>query len=313
MMNILIIGFSTIFKNRLASALNECEYITKIDIASNSKVEQKLPFEKVRKFYTSYEDALKFTDASIVYISVVNSEHAQLIKKCLKLGFHVLVDKPAVLNYNDALEIVELAIKKNKMISEAIVYSYHPQIAKIKELFQKNKCAIKHITAHFTIPGLDINNFRYNSYLGGGAIYDLGPYAMGVGYDFFGEEPISCKGIRNFGSTDVDTSFSIMVEYPEKKSMIGYFGFESEYLNGVSFFGSDLSVHCERFFTIPANFENELIIRQSNKIRYETTTFSDNFKVYFDHICNEIINKSFLNERSKFLRNAKSLDILTKI
>ena len=312
-MNILIIGFSTIFKNRLASALNDCEYISKIDIASNSKTKETLPFEKIRTFYTSYDYALQNSDASLVYISVQNSQHAQLVKRCLDLGFHVLVDKPAVLNYKDAFEIVELAKKKNRMLSEAIVYSYHPQNEQIKALFQVNNCSIKHITAHFTIPGLNINNFRYNRSLGGGALFDLGPYAMGIGHDFFGEEPISCKGVSSSSITDVDTSFSLVVEYPEKKTMIGYFGFETEYLNAVSFFGSNLSVHCERFFTIPASYENELIIREGNKLRYEKVTPADIFKVYFDHICREILKENFLGEHIQFLRNAKSLDLLNKI
>ena len=72
-------------------------------------------------------------------------------------------------------------------------------------------------------------------------------------------------------------------------------------------------MHCERFFTIPSSYENELIIREENKIRYEKVTPADIFKVYFDHICSEIQKENFLGEQNQFLRNAKSLDLLNKI
>jgi len=70
-MRILILGNSNIFKRKIYFALKKFKKI-EIEIASRKVVIKK---NKIKKSYFSYDDALKNTDAKIVYISLINSEH----------------------------------------------------------------------------------------------------------------------------------------------------------------------------------------------------------------------------------------------
>ena len=310
-MNILFIGLSSIIKNRIIPAVEAISNIVNIDCASLSKPKECFVSTKARNFYLNYETAFAESDAEIVYISVRNHEHAYLVKKALEYNKHVIVDKPGVTEIEDAEEIVRIANEKNICVSEALVYGYHPQLELVRNIFRANNDFPSHITAHFTMPGFTNDNFRYKKQCDGGAIYDLGPYAMSIGFEFFGAEPLSCLGIKNVkDGFDVETSFNILLEYPHGQTFIGYFGFETEYMNSVSIFSKDIRVQLERIFTIPIEFNNEINIKIKNNIRVEKVRQVDIFKEYLIDLIKGINNNDFQKFKLRFLINARRLTFL---
>lgn len=310
-MNILFIGMSSIIKNRIIPAVEAISTIVNIDCASLSKTKEGFVSLKARNFYSDYEIALAKSDAEVVYISVRNHEHAYLVKKALDYNKHVIVDKPSVTKIEDAEEIVRLADKKNKCISEALVYGYHPQLDLVRNVFKDNNETPSHITVHFTMPGFIKENFRYKKEFDGGAIFDLGPYAMSLGYEIFEADPLSCQGIQNTkNGLEVETSLNILLKYPGGRTLIGYFGFETEYMNSVSVFSKETLVNFERIFTIPANFNNEINIRHKNISRVEKVGQADIFKEYLIDVIEGIKNNDFQKFKLRFLKNAKLLTLL---
>ena len=65
--------------------------------------------------------------------------HISIAKKIIQSGKHVLVEKPLVLNIEDAEELVELARKYTVNLMVGHVLLFHPAIQKIKELIQEGK------------------------------------------------------------------------------------------------------------------------------------------------------------------------------
>lgn len=310
-MNILFIGLSSIVKNRIIPAVETISTIVHIDCASFSKTKESLVSLKARNFYSDYETALLYSDAEIVYISVRNHEHAHLVKRALFYNKHVIVDKPAVTKIEDAEEIFQIASEKNKCISEAIVYAFHPQLDIIKNLFKKNNSIPSHITVHFTMPGFIEDNFRYYKEFDGGALFDLGPYAMSLGFEIFGADPITCIGTKNIqNGLEVETSFNILLQYSEGRTLIGYFGFETEYMNSVSIFSKEMRINFERVYTIPADYINEINVRKGNETTIEKVEKSDIFKEYLKDVINGITNNEFKKFNLCFLKNAKLLTLL---
>ena len=55
------------------------------------------------------------------------------------------------------------------------------------------------------------------------------------------------------------------MSYPDGKTMIGHFGFNTEYINQVHLWGL-AQCSCKQIFTIPDNMENELIMNHLNKV-----------------------------------------------
>src|SRR5438093_12275310 len=96
-MNVLILGLSSIVQRRVLPALHALG-IERIDVATRKAVDP-----AVRRgwshghIFESYQAALSESDAPVVYVSLVNSEHEHWIEASLPTGHHVIVDKPATL------------------------------------------------------------------------------------------------------------------------------------------------------------------------------------------------------------------------
>jgi len=311
-MNILVLGNSTIFKNRMLIAFQKISDIVYVDIASRTKSYTPESRKKIRNIYSSYEDALEQSDAELVYVSVRNHEHVAMGKQALLCNKHVIIDNPAALDANSAKMLFELATSKNKCIAEALVYQYHPQINKTKELFRNAGVSPTHVSVNFTIPGLSAENFRYDPLSGGGAIYDMAAYAMSIGKEYFNSPLLDCVGFKKNDGHDVETAFSICLAYEGNKTLSGLFGFETEYMNAVTIFGKGMSVNIDRVFTPPAEIENNLIIKRANQTSVEKTEKGDTFMLFVEDVLNGIYKNDFKHFGITLMENAEKLDLLKK-
>ena len=158
-MKILILGNSDIFKRKIYYALKKFKNI-EIEIASRKKINKNL---RIEKHYYSYNDAIKKTEAKIVYISLINSEHYRWGLKALNKNKHVIIDKPLALNFNSTKKLLNVAYKKKLLLSEAIVFHEHDQFKKTLAKINLNERT--KIFCKFHIPRLKKNNFRnYKKY-----------------------------------------------------------------------------------------------------------------------------------------------------
>ena len=261
-MRVLIIGYSEIVKKRVLPALEKMKRVDCIDIASRSFTSC-IPEKKSRQgaFFADYDEALSKSKADLVYISLVNSKHAEWAERALAKGCHVIVDKPSFISFDDAKKLANLAEQKGLCLAEATVYAWHPHIQMARDLFMQADTRPTRLTVAFSFPPLPAGNFRYQKSLGGGALWDLGPYAVSPGRLFFEAEPeeVFCGiGTRN-SDTGVDTSFSMLAMYAGGRSLVGHFDFNTEYRNCINILGPSMSVDIDRFFTTPPDMESELV------------------------------------------------------
>jgi len=315
-MKILILGYSQIAQRRVIPAISAIADFEAIDLASErSHQSVSLPENKKGKIFDSYHKALSDSKADLVYISTVNSTHSQLTKAALKNGFHVIVDKPAFTSLEESQGLVNLAKENNLCLAEATVYTYHPQVKKIQEVFSSLNSQPTHISAVFSFPSLDQGNFRYQKALGGGAVYDLGPYAVSCGRLFFKQEPeaINCF-INSYGGQDnLETHFSLLAKYPQGRSMVGHFGFGTQYRNWLAVLSKEASAEVERIFTIPADMENELKLIINNERRTVNVPKADCFSSFLEKVLASIKEKDYRELYDNLLSDARVLDLLRKV
>jgi len=290
-MHILFIGYSGIVQKRVLPALLQIPSINRVDIASRSSASKiSLANGYEGEIFDNYDTALSKSKADVVYVSTVNSEHSQWSEKALKKGFHVIVDKPSFTSFETAKKLVELAHKSNLCLAEATVYAFHPQIQLINDVFLRANSMPTRITAIFSFPPLNPEDFRFKKRLGGGALWDLGPYAVSVGRLFFKEEPkeVFCRICSWGGSDNIETSFSMLMTYSDGRSIIGHFGFDTEYRNYLSLLGPDVSVNVERIFTTSAEVENEIHVKQRDVAAIIKAPKADNFYIFIQNIIDAI-------------------------
>lgn len=300
-MRILILGDSAIARKRLLPALATLSEVTSVEVASRSAF---------GAAFSDYESALAKSDAELVYVSLVNSSHALWAERALDTGRHVVVDKPAFLDREQAERLVELSRTRGLCLAEATVYTRHPQIAAIRDLFGPSEGAPRSIVATFSFPPLDADNFRYRKALGGGALYDLGPYAVSPGRLFWGDRPteVECRILSTSGPDDVETSFSILMTYPEGRALVGQFGFASAYRNRLSLLGNHRCVDVDRVFTTPESLENELRVSQGGEVSAVKTPAADSFALFMREVLAKIATRDLESLRAELLEDALLLE-----
>jgi len=313
-MRILFIGYSNVLKRKILPFIHELKSVKAVDIAKFSSQRDEIieHFNLSGEIYESYDEAINVSNADIAYISTVNSAHAFWAEKALKKGMHVIVDKPAFLSLDKTLELVRLAEKLKLGIAEATVYPFHPQISKVIEVIEKENLYPTHLTINFSFPPMDSENFRYKKDLGGGALNDLGPYFVSAGRVFFNESPekLLCL-INDFDfKHEVETSFSVLAQYNNGRSLIGNFGFSSEYINRLNLFGENFYFEINRVFTPPGDLENEVLMKMNNSSKLIKTEKSNCFINFLQKFIDSIERGEYRSFSSMLIQDAKSIELL---
>lgn len=313
-MRILFIGYSSVLKRRVLPFLHEVENLSSADIAKfgSQKDEQIGQINIPGHVFDSYEEAFEKSNADIAYISTVNSAHSVWAEKALMKGMHVIVDKPAFLTLENTTELVNLAKARKLVIAEANVYPFHDQINTVRQLMHTENIHPVHITADFAFPPFEAGNFRYKKELGGGAINDLGPYAVSVGRVFFDEAPQKLICVINAwdNKKEVETSFSIIARYRNGRSMTGHFGFHSEYINRINLFGGNFYFEINNVFTPKHDLENEIVFKMNNVSRIIKTGKSNCFVNFLSEFINSIVSGDTSRFSSLMIGDAKAIDEL---
>ena len=296
-MRILVLGNSNIFKRKIYFALKKFKKI-EIEIASRKAVIKKY---KIKKSYLSYSNALKNTDAKIVYISLINSEHYKWAAEALNQNKHVIIDKPITTNSNKTKKLIHLAKKKGLLLSEAIVFQEDLRLKKVIKKINLNKST--QIYCKFHIPKLEKNNFRNFKKYGGGCLHDMSPYATYLIYLFFKNKKYTTKITRFLNS------FIINVQ-SKNISLKASFSFNNDYKNEIYVHNNSKIYFINYLFSPPINKSLNLEIFDNIKQKKHTIKFlkQNVFYSYFKQLF-KVISKNkfnFLYEEIKKITKIKN-------
>ncbi len=304
-MKILIIGYSSIVRRRIISALHHLDEIVGIDLATRCPDEVINPLDLgIGNIYGSYKEALEQTDAELVYISLVNSLHGHWVRAALQAGKHVVVDKPAFLSLAETKHMVKMADQAGLCLAEAIVIGDHPQFNLVRNLVETHG-GITRLFAAFSVPPFPQSNYRNHSELGGGALLDMGSYVAELGQILFKKDPeeVACRVLDYHTQTKVDTAFSVLIRYPGAGCFVGHFGFDTEYQNRLIVIGPQISIALDRVFTIPPDLKNKIFVNQLNKQSIVTCPSGNTFSLFFSRLIKAIKSKAWEEFPRNMLRN----------
>ena len=283
-MDVLIVGLSSIVLRRVLPALKSVPQVNRIDIATTKSSSTRESWTD-GDVYEDYADALKRTSAGMVYVSLVNSEHERWARAGVEQGKHVVVDKPAFLGHDAARRMVELAAKHDVCLAEATVFGYHPQIEVARRLFDDGGSTPKRISMVLSFPPMDPGNFRYQVALGGGALWDVGPYLAATSRLFFGSDPVTfdCRVLARQDSS-VEIAFSALATFPGSRSLVGQFGFDTAYLNRLQLLGEACIVEIDRAFTTPPDHSNSIRVTGPGGLSVVEVAPADSFRCFFEQV-----------------------------
>lgn len=281
-MRVLVLGHSSIVRRRVLAALRAQPAVTGIAIASRQAVAAPEPGID---YYVGYGAALAAAAWDLVYLSLPNALHATWARAALERGCHVLVDKPAFLHRQEARECLDLAERSGLLLAESVVWDAHPVWDELEHLRAQFDCRWTHIAATFCFPPFPPGNFRYDPALGGGALFDLGPYAVSCARRFLGTPPqeLTARILSRHPQTGVDTAFTLLARVGEV-GMTGQFGFTSAYNNRVELIGDTASFIVEPAFTSSAEHVHALRYRGPAGEGVKEVVAADSFALYLQRV-----------------------------
>jgi len=133
----------------------------------------------IPKSYGSYAELVADPEVEAVYIPLPNNLHAEWAIAALKAGKHVLCEKPIAMDANQAKAVAAVAKDKGLLLMEAFMYRFHPQWLRAREIVASGELGrLRAIQCWFSYNNADPANIRNRPETGGGALYDIGCYAI---------------------------------------------------------------------------------------------------------------------------------------
>ena len=131
---------------------------------------------------TDYKEAIADPEVDIVSVCVPNYLHAPISIECLNAGKHVLCEKPAAMNYQEASAMKKAADDNNRILNIGVVNRFNTAVNKVREFIEAGELGnVYHIYCSFrayrSIPGLG-GQFTTKSTAGGGVLIDWGVHYL---------------------------------------------------------------------------------------------------------------------------------------
>ncbi|MCR6514597.1 Gfo/Idh/MocA family oxidoreductase [Clostridium sp. LY3-2] len=168
----------------------------------------------VTKAFGNYDELLDDKDLDVIYVSTPHSNHYEYIKKALLKGKHVLCEKAITVNSNELKEVKDIAKEKGLVLEEAMTIYHMPIYKELKEKLAKGELGeLKMINVTFgSCKEDDPSNRFFNKDLAGGALLDIGTYALSFVRSFLSKNPCEILTTVKKYQTGVDEQSGIILK-----------------------------------------------------------------------------------------------------
>jgi len=177
----------------------------------------------IPRAHGSYEAMLADPAVDAVYVPLPNHLHAEWTLAAARAGKHVLCEKPLALTAAEAERMIEGCRAAGVVLMEAFMYRLHPSWVAVRELVDGGRigrlAAVDTWFSYFNDDPADIRNVRA---FGGGALYDIGCYAVNLSRMLFGGEPLDVAAtIVRDPASGVDVLTSGMLAFEDGTATFG--------------------------------------------------------------------------------------------
>ncbi|MFC4948476.1 Gfo/Idh/MocA family protein [Pseudonocardia sp. GCM10023141] len=133
----------------------------------------------VERIVASYAELVTDPEIDLVYNPLPNGLHGPWNRRAIEAGKAVLSEKPFASNAEEAREVRDAAVKAGVTVVEAFHYVHHPVLRRVLAVVDSGEIgALRSVEAVFAIPAPPDTDVRWSLPLAGGALMDLGCYAL---------------------------------------------------------------------------------------------------------------------------------------
>ena len=190
-------------------------------LASRTKANADVFAEKhgIGIVYETIDEVFSDENVDIVYIATPHNSHIEYILKALATGKHVICEKAITLNRDELNQAVEAAKKNHVVLAEAMTLFHMPVYRKIDEVISSGKlgkCKLIQVSLG-TSKEYDMTNRFFSLDLAGGAMLDIGVYALSFARYFMSANPEEIESQMKKAPTGADEQVNILLKNAENE------------------------------------------------------------------------------------------------
>lgn len=173
----------------------------------------------VQKVYDQIDEVFEDEAVDIIYITSPHNTHYEFMKKALEHGKHIMVEKSITLNSRELDEMIALAAEKKLVLAEAMTIWHMPIYKKLWEIVQSGQLGkVQIITMNFgSFKEYNMSNRFFNMNLAGGAMLDIGVYALSIVRSFMEEKPEDIVSQWKASPTGSDEQATILLKNKQEQ------------------------------------------------------------------------------------------------
>ncbi len=212
-----ILGTGLIAQNHVIPALLGAARCELVAIGSRSEASAAAVASKfgIPRAHGSYAELLADPDVDAVYLPLPNDLHGIWTKRAADAGKHILCEKPITLTSAEAIDMAAHCADRNVLAMEAFMYRFHPAWKVAQDRIAAGAIGrIIDVGVWFAFRSTRAGDYRLSFESGGGALYDVGCYAVNVSRMLLGDEPAQVHGAARLDpDSGVDLTFSGILDY----------------------------------------------------------------------------------------------------
>ncbi|MGR9012896.1 MAG: Gfo/Idh/MocA family protein [Gammaproteobacteria bacterium] len=251
------------------------------------------PQQQQVRSYDDLQTLLSDPEIDAVYLPLANHEHAEWTLRAIEHGKHVLCEKPMALNVAD-IEAIKAAAQRQKVtVMEGFMYRFHPQHARVLELIQSGVIGeVRSVRSSFSFMMKPARLYRLieNVENGGGAMWDIGCYAIHSARMFFNKPAISVTAIAKYIDSGADVATSGIIDYGDGKYAHFDFSFERARRCEYEIIGTKGGIKCHNVWSMPSDVPVISWWTEDGQLGEEQQPAANHFRLEIEHFSACVLN-----------------------
>lgn len=243
--------------------------------------------------YDDLDALLTNPDVQAVYLPMANHEHAEWALRAIAHRKHVLCEKPMALNVADIDAIETAARRYNVKVMEGFMYRFHPQHARVMEILRSGLIGeIRSIRASYSFMMRPARMYRLAQDVGngGGAMWDIGCYAIHSLRMFFEQLPRSVTALAKYVDSGADISTSGVLDFGDGRFAQFDFSFERARRCEYEIVGTQGGLKCHVVWQLPGDVPVISWWTEDGRQCEERLPASNHFKLEIEHFSDCVLN-----------------------
>ncbi|MGZ8195245.1 MAG: Gfo/Idh/MocA family protein [Methylosarcina sp.] len=245
--------------------------------------------------YDHLEALLDDGEVDAVYLPLANHEHAEWTLRAIERGKHVLCEKPMALSVDD-IDAIETAARRYRVkVMEGFMYRFHPQHKRVLELIQSGLFGeVRTVRSTYSFMMRPARMYRLAESIenGGGALWDIGCYAIHSARMFFDTPPVSVTAAASYVGSGADITTSGIIDFGSGKMINFDFSFERARRCEYEIIGTKGGIKCHTVWQLPGDIPVISWWTEDGRQCEERMPPENHFRLEIEHFSNCILNKT---------------------